>query len=131
MNHASALAGSLHKTLACIVRRKAGVAGALLNIVESGPDWDADPSAEAADDDEVVSHTDVRFKDELASVIWILSVATSGNLLAIPSDATPTFARSLMQASPSTSDAHSSLIRQNHDGCWIGTPLGWRLAATC
>ena len=39
----------------------------------------------------------LQFRDELASVIWVLAVATSGNLLALKGDAKLPFARTLMQ----------------------------------
>ena len=76
--------------------------GALLNIVDTGPDYDAEGDVPADDDDEADDlhpETDRLHKNELASVIWILSVATSGNLLTIPGEATPVFARNLMQVS--------------------------------
>jgi hypothetical protein len=39
--------------------------------------------------------TDVRYRCELTSLAWVLSLATAGNLLAIKSEHTPGYARSL------------------------------------
>lgn len=81
--------------------RKAGIAGALLNIIEAGPEFDPNEEPPDPDDDDARSDTDVRFRCELTSVIWVLSVATSGNLLAIPGERTPQFARNLLQVTHS------------------------------
>lgn len=97
--HSAAVCFTAEHQESC-THRKAGVAGALLNIIEAGPDSEmADQEALDDLDNDARSDTDVRFRDELTSVIWVLSVATSGNLLAIPGDQTTQFARNLMEAS--------------------------------
>ena len=39
--------------------------------------------------------TDVRYRCELTSLAWVLSLATAGNLLAVKCEQTPGYARSL------------------------------------
>jgi hypothetical protein len=43
----------------------------------------------------VCVQTDVRYRCELTSLAWVLSLATAGNLLAAESNQTPGYARSL------------------------------------
>jgi hypothetical protein len=136
-----------------VVCRQAGIAGALLNVIEAGPEFD--PSEEALlpislDDDRTevqsvarklrssvharrtvsqwlwqvitsncmrlrpVTHLipalqlDERFRCELTSLVWLLSLATAGNLLAISSDQTLVYARSLVKVCFLSSTAHQT-----------------------
>lgn len=91
--------------------RKAGIAGALLNIIQAGPDFDSNEEPPDVYDDDARSETDVRFRDQLTSVIWVLSVATSGNLLEVSGEQTPLFARSLLQVRHRPTKQRIHLVR--------------------
>jgi hypothetical protein len=114
--------------------RLAGISGAVLNIIEAGPELDDNeepqqPNGSCSEVHVVIitlpcrlflcgkrlyacSHvfsmihstdllrpvqTDLRFRCELTSLMWLLSLATAGNLLAITSEQTPKYARNLVQ----------------------------------
>ena len=75
---------------------------------------------------------DERFRCELTSLVWLLSLATAGNLLAISSDQTLVYARNLVKvcASVLSTQFRFGIAPATSMGCLLNQPSE-RAVLTC